>query len=96
VPITPHEQILSLSSTFSSPQIIYWHAKTIVLARHCFLLQKVSLPLPRPESGELKDVFGTVPDDGTPTLSFTTTNARVPLVSGNPDLWRATEADLQS
>jgi AraC-like DNA-binding protein len=96
VRVIPHEQNLPLPPTFSSPQIVYLHAKTMALARHRFRPRKVSLPLPRAEREELEDVFGTVPDDDAPTLSYTIADARVPFVSANPDLWEATEADLQS
>ncbi|MEM1040793.1 MAG: helix-turn-helix domain-containing protein [Pseudomonadota bacterium] len=96
VRVTPSEQNLSLPPTFSSPQIVYLHAKTMALARHRFLPQKVSVPLPRAEREDLSDVFGMVPDDGTPTLSYRIADASVPFVSANPELWEATEADLQS
>lgn len=96
VRVTPNEQNLFLPPTFSSPQIVYLHAKTMALARQRFRPRKVSLPLPKMEREALKDVFGTVPDDGPPTLSYTMADARVPFVSANPDLWDATEANLQS
>lgn len=96
VRVLPHEQSLPLPPTFSSPQIIYLHAKTMALARHRFRPRNVGLPLPRTEREDLKEVFGTVPYDGPPTLSYTLADAHVPFVSANPDLWEATEADLQS
>lgn len=96
VRVNPNEQNYPLPPTFSSAQTIYLHAKTMTLAQHRFLPQSVSLPLPRAQREDLEDVFGTVPDDGAAALSYVVADARVPFISSNPDLWAATEADLQS
>ncbi|MEO0668268.1 MAG: helix-turn-helix domain-containing protein [Pseudomonadota bacterium] len=85
-----------LPGSFSSPQIIYLHAQANALARHAIRPLRVSLPLPRDERARLADVFGQVPEYGDATLTYTRTDARVPFISDNPELWEATEADLQA
>lgn len=44
----------------------------------------------------LEGVFGMIHDDGDAALTYTRTDARVPFISANPELWDATEADLRA
>ncbi|SDX19053.1 helix-turn-helix transcriptional regulator [Roseicitreum antarcticum] len=85
-----------LPGSFSSPQIIYLHAQANALARHAMRPLRVALPLPHEERVRLAEVFGQVPVHGDATLTYASADARIPFVSDNPDLWHATEADLQS
>lgn len=96
VEVAPDVSSFELPASFSSPQIIYLHATAKALARHPIAPLKVSLPLPRDERERLADVFGQVPAMGDPSLVYARADARTPFVSDNPELWRATEADLQS
>jgi AraC-like DNA-binding protein len=86
----------ALPATFSSPQIIYLHASAKALARHPFAALRVTLPLPLEERERLAELFGRVPAEGEPRLTYARADVRVPFVSDNPELWEATEVDLQS
>jgi AraC-like DNA-binding protein len=96
VEVAPDVSCVELPASFSSPQIIYLHATAKALARHRIAPLKVALPLPREERERLADVFGQVPALGDPSLIYSRADARTPFVSNNPELWRATEADLLS
>lgn len=96
VRVTPDIATAPLPGSFSSPQIIYLHAQANALARYTIRPLRVCLPLPQDERERLSDIFGQVPDEGDATLTYTRADARVPFVSDNPELWQATEADLQS
>ena len=85
-----------LPGSFSSPQIIYLHAQASALARHAIRPLRVSLPLPQDERVRLSDVFGMIPDEGDAAVTYTRADSRVPFISDNPELWEATEADLQA
>jgi hypothetical protein len=85
-----------LPGSFSSPQIIYLHAQANALARHAIRPLRVFLPLPQDERERLEETFGQVPEHGDATLTYARADARVPFISDNPELWEATEADLQS
>jgi AraC-like DNA-binding protein len=85
-----------LPGSFASPQIVYLHAKAMALATRPFQPRSVSLPLALDERKGLADVFGMVPDEGNATISYSRTNACIPFISDNPELWRATEADLRA
>lgn len=87
---------MQLPHSFSSPQIVYLHAQTMALATRPFLPRKVSLPLSFDERQGLVDIFGMVPDEGEPMLTYSRSNARIPFVSDNPELWRETELDLRA
>ncbi|PWR04497.1 virulence regulating protein [Meridianimarinicoccus roseus] len=96
VSVAPDRADLSLPGSFSSPQIIYLHAQASALARQAIRPLQVCLPLPRGERERLADVFEQVPDEGEATLIYARTDACVPFISDNPELWEATEADLQA
>ena len=96
VRIGPDGPTLSLPASFSSPQIIYLQAQATALAQRRLLPLRVSLPLPQDERERLEPVIGQVPTHGEPVLTYARADARIPFVSDNPELWRATEADLQS
>jgi len=96
VRVAPDVASAPLPGSFSSPQIIYLHAQANALARHAIRPQQVFLPLPPDERERLVDVFGIVPEQGDAALTYARADARVPFISDNPDLWEATEADLQS
>ncbi|NJM35006.1 MAG: AraC family transcriptional regulator [Rhodomicrobium sp.] len=87
---------LELPGSFTSAQIVYLHAKAMALATRPFPPRSVSLPLPLDERKGLADLFGVVPFEGVPALSYTRAHARIPFVSDNPELWRATEKDLRT
>ncbi len=95
VRVAPDMATSPLPGSFSSPQIIYLHAQANALARHAIRPLRVSLPLPQDERARLVDVFGQVPDDGDAALTYARADARAPFISDNPELWDATEADLQ-
>jgi AraC-like DNA-binding protein len=86
----------TLPGSFSSPQVIYLHAQANALARRAIRPLRVCLPLPPGERERLADVFGQVPDEGDATLIYSHSDAHVPFISDNPELWDATEADLQA
>lgn len=96
VRVTPDVATAPLPGSFSSPQIIYLHAQANALARHAIRPLRVCLPLPQDERERLSDVFGQVPKQGDAMLTYARTDARAPFVSDNPELWEATEADLQN
>ncbi|MCI5111272.1 MAG: AraC family transcriptional regulator [Marivita sp.] len=96
VRVAPDVATVPLPGTFSSPQIIYLHAQANALARHAVRPMRVCLPLPQDERERLEETFGQVPRHGDATLTYTRADARAPFVSDNPELWEATEADLQS
>ncbi len=96
VRVGPDLPTAPLPGSFSSPQIIYLHAQANALARHQIHPLRVRLPLPLDERERLEDVFGQVPGEGEATLSYARSDARLPFVSDNPELWQATEADLKS
>lgn len=96
VHVAPDVASATLPGSFSSPQIVYLHAQANALARHAIRPLRVSLPLPEEERERLFDDFGQMPSQGEATLTYSRTDARMPFVSDNPDLWLATEADLQS
>lgn len=96
VRVTPDVATAPLPGTFSSPQIIYLHAQANVLARHAISPMGVRLPLPQDERERMADVFGQIPEHGDAALTYARADARVPFVSYNPELWEATEADLQA
>lgn len=85
-----------LPATFSSPQIIYLHSQANALARDMIRPLRVRLPLPQDERERLEDVFGQIPEQGDAALTYSRADARVPFISDNPELWEATEADLQA
>lgn len=85
-----------LPGTFSSPQIIYLHSQANALARDMIRPLRVRLPLPQDERERLEDVFGQIPEQGDAALTYSRADARVPFISDNPELWEATEADLQA
>lgn len=96
VRIAPVATITSLPETFSSAQIIYLHAQTNALARHRIRPLRVRVPLPPENRARLADIFDQVPDHGDATLVYAPTDARAPFISDNPELWEATEVDLQA
>lgn len=96
VRVAPDRPGTSLPGSFSSPQIIYLHAQANALAQHTLRPLKVSLPLPMDERERLADIFGFVPDEGEATLTYKIGDTRIPFISDNPELWDATEADLNS
>lgn len=96
VRVAPDLPSTSLPGSFSGPQVIYLHAQANALARHAIRPLRVSLPLPVDERERLADVFGLIPDQGDATLTYARADAQMPFISENPDLWAATEADLQS
>lgn len=96
VRVVPDLATTTLPGSFSSPQIIYLHAQANALSRHPIRPVRVSLPLPQDERERLSDVFGQTPAHGEATLTYTRSDARIAFVSDNPELWAATEADLQS
>ncbi len=96
VRVAPDIPSTSLPGSFSSPQIIYLHAQANALARHPIQPLRVSLPLPMDERERLVDIFGLIPNEGDAMLTYTLADTRVPFISDNPELWNATEADLQS
>jgi AraC-like DNA-binding protein len=96
VRVTADVATAPLPGSFSSPQIIYLHAQANALARHPIRPLRVFLPLPQDERDCLEETFGQVPEHGDATLTYACADARLPFISGNPELWQATEADLQS
>ena len=96
VRVAPDVATAPLTGSFSSPQIIYLHAQANALARHAIRPLRVFLPLPHDERERLEETFGQVPEHGDATLTYARADARVPFISDNPELWEATEADLQS
>ena len=96
VRVAPDVATAPLPGSFSSPQIIYLHAQANALARHTIRPLRVCLPLPQDERERLEETFGQVPKHGDATLTFARADARVPFFSDNPELWQATEADLES
>lgn len=94
--VTADAHGLQLPSSFSSPQIVYVHAQAMALAVRRFSPRSVSLPLPVNQRQGLADVFGMVPHEGEPALTYSRANAQIPFMSDNPELWRATEADLKA
>ncbi|MEM9151579.1 MAG: helix-turn-helix domain-containing protein [Cyanobacteria bacterium P01_F01_bin.3] len=87
---------VNLPATFSSPQVIYVHAKARLLAMAPYQPKQVSLPLPEAERKDLFDLFGQKPTFGQPEICYSMTDATAPFISNNSDLWRATEHDLQT
>jgi len=85
-----------LPGSFSSPQIIYLHAQANALACRAIKPLRVCLPLPLGERERLADVFAQTPEEGDATLIYSRSDARVPFISDNLELWEATEADLQA
>lgn len=96
VRVAPDVATAPLPGSFSSPQIIYLHAQAKALARHAIRPLRVCLPLPQDERESMADIFGQIPNAGDATLTYARGDARVPFISVNPELWQATEADLQS
>ena len=96
VRVAPDRPDISLPGSFSSPQIIYLHAQANALARQAIRPLQVCLPLAPGERDRLADVFGRVPDEGDATLTYARSDARIPFISDNPELWDATEADLHA
>ena len=96
VRVAPDVATVPLPGSFSSPQIIYLHAQANALARHAIRPLRVFLPLPQGERERLEETFGQVPEHGAAMLTYARADARAPFVSDNPELWEATEADLQS
>src|SRR6056297_1712432 len=96
VRVAPDVSTAPLPGSFSSPQIIYLHAQANALARHAIRPLRVFLPLPQDERERLIETFGQVPEHGDAMLTYARADACVPFVSDNPELWEATEADLQS
>ena len=96
VRVAPDLPTAPLPGSFSSPQIIYLHAQANALARHAIRPLRVRLPLPQDERDRLEETFGQVPELGDATLTYARADARAPFISDNPELWEATEADLQS
>jgi AraC-like DNA-binding protein len=96
VRVAPDVATAPLPGSFSSPQIVYLHAQANALARHAIRPLRVCLPLPQDERERLQETFGQVPEHGDAMLTYARADARVPFISDNPELWEATEADLQS
>lgn len=96
VRVAPDVATAPLPGSFSSPQIIYLHAQANALARRAIHPLRVCLPLPQDERGRLADIFGLIPDHGCATLTYARTDARMPFISNNPELWEATKVDLQA
>jgi hypothetical protein len=96
VRVAPDVATAPLPGSFSSPQIVYLHAQANALARHAIRPLRVCLPLPQDERERLEETFGQVPEHGDAMLTYARADARVPFISDNPELWEATEADLQS
>lgn len=96
VRVAPDVATAPLPGSFSSPQIIYLHAQANALARHAIRPLRVFLPLPQDERERLEETFGQVPEHGDAMLTYARSDARAPFVSDNPELWDATEADLQT
>lgn len=96
VRVVPDVATAPLPGTFSSPQIIYLHSQANALARDMIRPLRVRLPLPQDERERLEDVFGQIPEQGDAALTYSRADARVPFISDNPELWEATEADLQA
>ncbi|MGB3625133.1 MAG: helix-turn-helix domain-containing protein [Henriciella sp.] len=96
VHVAPDVPTVTLPGSFSSPQIVYLHAQTNALARLAIRPLRVSLPLPQEERERLADIFDQVPVPGEATLTYAHSDAHVPFVSENPELWQATDADLES
>lgn len=96
VRVAPDVATAPLPGSFSSPQIIYLHTQANALARHAIRPLRVWLPLPQDERERLADIFSQIPDEGDATLIYPRSDARVPFISDNPELWEATEADLEA
>ncbi|KQI67438.1 virulence regulating protein [Loktanella sp. 3ANDIMAR09] len=96
VRVAPDVATAPLPASFSSPQIIYLHAQANALARHAIRPLRVCLPLPQDERARLEDTFGLIPEHGDAALTYSRADADTPFISDNPELWRATEADLQA
>ncbi|MFA8388208.1 MAG: helix-turn-helix domain-containing protein [Pelagibaca sp.] len=96
VRIAPDGTVASLPGSFSGAQVIYLHAQTNALARRPIRPLRVCVPLPTEERARLADIFDQVPDHGDASLTYARTDARVPFISDNPELWEATEVDLQA
>lgn len=96
VRVAPDVASAPLPGSFSSPQIIYLHAQANALARHAIRPLRVCLPLPIDQREGLADIFDQIPDHGDATLTYARADSRVPFISDNPELWAATEVDLQS
>lgn len=94
VHVVPDSTVPELPGTFSSAQIVFLHAKAKALATRPFTPKHVSLPLPSDERQALADLFGLVPGFGPPVLCYERSDAEIPFVSRNDELWAATEADL--
>ncbi|MEM0978074.1 MAG: helix-turn-helix domain-containing protein [Pseudomonadota bacterium] len=94
--VMPDNPGTTLPESFSSPQIIYVHAKAISMGSRHFTPVQVSLPLPTPEREGLADLFRIVPHYGPPTLTYALSDLSVPFISQNDALWAFTEEDLES
>ncbi|MEM0946943.1 MAG: AraC family transcriptional regulator [Pseudomonadota bacterium] len=95
IQIIPDGLVSELPATFSSAQIVFLHAKAKSLATRAYIPSFASVPLIASERESLKEVFGVVPEFGTPTLRYAASDVQVPFVSQNDQLWAATEEDLQ-
>lgn len=95
IQVIPDGLVPELPITFSSAQIVFLHAKTKSLATRAFTPSFVSVPLPVSERESLEEVFGMVPEFGSPILCYAASHVQVPFVSRNDQLWAATEEDLQ-
>lgn len=80
--------------TLAAPQVIFLHERAQSLAVRRFAPLAVSMPLPQAERESFVDIFGLVPTEGDAALHYRPEDARIPFVSENSALWKATEADL--
>lgn len=92
----PDAEGIALPRSFSSPQLIFIHAKARSLATRPYHPKRVSLPLPEAERADLFDLFGCKPTFGAPEICYSLEDANSRFISDNPDLWRATEHDLRT
>ncbi|MEL6950006.1 MAG: helix-turn-helix domain-containing protein [Pseudomonadota bacterium] len=89
----PH---IDLPATLSSAQLINLQATAAILATRPFFPTRIRLPLPQCERARLIDVFGQIPVEGPPSVSYTTLQVKTPFISRNDALWQATERDLKA
>lgn len=83
-----------LPASLAAPQVVFLHERAQSLAVRPFAPVAVSMPLSQVERESFVDIFGLVPAEGEAALHYRLDDARIPFVSENRELWKATEADL--
>jgi AraC-like DNA-binding protein len=94
--VMPDDPNVPVPASLAAPQVVFLHLRVQSLAVRPFAPVAVSMPLPQSERESFVDVFGLVPSEGEAALHYRLDDARIPFVSENITLWKATEADLMA